>query len=100
VVCGGAADRGGPFGVAGLGERHRLAGTTSSSPSTPCVPSVHIGRNPASLDLDYFPVMIFCGACARLTVFTHKRCAWHCCGACAGLARRGCVRCVPREHMV
>jgi hypothetical protein len=44
------SDRGGTFGVAGLGERRRLAGTTSRSPSTTYVPSSYTGRNLASLD--------------------------------------------------
>jgi len=50
------------FGVAGLGERRRLAGTTGRSPSTRYVPSQNIGRNPTSLELTelhYFPVILF-----------------------------------------
>ena len=38
------------FWVAGLGERRRLAGTTSRSSSTKYVHSVCTGRNPAPLD--------------------------------------------------
>jgi hypothetical protein len=45
--------------VAGLGERRRLAGTTSRSPSTTYVHSQNIGRNLASLELHYFPVTLF-----------------------------------------
>jgi len=41
------ADRGGTFGLAGLEERRRLAGTTSRSPSTTYVPSPTVGHNPA-----------------------------------------------------
>ena len=41
---------GGTFGEAGLGERRRLAGTSSRSPSTTYVHSVCTGRHPASLD--------------------------------------------------
>jgi hypothetical protein len=43
--CGGGADRAAAFGVAGPGQRRRLAGTTSRSPSTTHVPSNHFGRN-------------------------------------------------------
>jgi hypothetical protein len=53
VTCGCHSDRTAPFGVAGLGERRRLAGTSSRvgwSPSTTCDFSRHAGRNPAPLD--------------------------------------------------
>jgi hypothetical protein len=39
--CGCHSDRSGPFGVVGLGERRRLAGTTSRSPSTAYAYSNH-----------------------------------------------------------
>jgi hypothetical protein len=56
-VAGCEADRGGTFGVAGFEERRRLAGATSRSPSTTYVPSPTVGRNPASLELQYLPVV-------------------------------------------
>ena len=52
----GGTDRSVPFGVAGLGEWHRLAGTTSRSPSTTYVHLQKFGRNPASLELHYSPL--------------------------------------------
>jgi hypothetical protein len=36
----------------------------------------------------------------RHPLHPHKRSAWHCCGACAGLAGRGCVRSVTRYHQL
>jgi hypothetical protein len=44
VGCGCQSDGSGAFGVAGLGERRRLAGTTSRSTSTTYVHSAHFGR--------------------------------------------------------
>ena len=40
-------------------ERRRLAGATSRSPSTTYVHSHILGRNPAPLELYYFPVTLF-----------------------------------------
>jgi hypothetical protein len=50
VRCGCHSDRTGAFWVAGLGERRRLAGTTSRSASTTYVPSVCTGPNPVPCD--------------------------------------------------
>ena len=46
------------------------------------------------------PVPLACITSASLTQSSHKRSAWHCCGACAGLARRGCVRTGLSEDML
>jgi hypothetical protein len=49
VGCGCHSDKSVPFGVAGLGKRRRLAGTSNRSPSTTYVHSVSTGHNPAPL---------------------------------------------------
>jgi hypothetical protein len=75
-----------PFGVAGLGERRRLAGTSSRSPpSSTYVPSPTTGRNPAPLDLRKHPQQCHdtCAAFWWLKSVT---------GSNAGLAGRGSVR--------
>ena len=82
-----------PFGVAGLGERRRLAGTSSRSPpSSTYVPSPTTGRYPAPLDPHYSPSR-------SSTTKTQRMCHGIVAGACAGLAGRGCVRRLPGEHM-
>jgi hypothetical protein len=75
------ADMPGAFEVAGLGQRRRLAGTTSRSLSTTYVHSQNIGRKPASLELHYFQVitssqkqtqrMDCCGAHAPIAISRH-----------------------------
>ena len=61
----GEADKSATLWEAGLGERRRLAGTSSRSPSWIYDGSVCTGRNPAPPDLHYFPV----------TRFTHNNAA-------------------------
>jgi hypothetical protein len=79
VGCGGhgGSDMTAAFGAAGLWERRRLPGTNSSSPFTTYVPSQIIGRNHCLTRAALLP---------RHPLHPHKRSAWHCCGACTGLA--------------
>jgi hypothetical protein len=115
------SDRTASFGVAGLGERRSLAGTTSTPPSTTYVPSVHFGRNPAPLELHYFPSRSSPTQTQRKALLRCSRKQTRSCkqtrastarasrpafvlvksvtGSNAALAGRGCVRSVPREHM-
>jgi hypothetical protein len=62
-VWGGEADRRGTFGVAGLGERRRLAGaagiTTRRQVTLLNICSLGTGRTPSPLDPHYFPVTLF-----------------------------------------
>ena len=106
--CGGGADRGGPFGVAGLGERRRLAGTMCVICGGGYMRSLGERRRLAgttSVHSDHF--------CATPPAQAPQQCHALClCGLCvgeegegevmlpSGAAVRGCVRRGSREHMV
>ena len=77
---------GGAFGEAGLGEPRRLAGTSAGHPLEHMFPRYVPDATPPA----QAPATMPCAAFWWVKSVT---------GINAGLAGRGCVRYIPREHM-